>query len=253
MDVKDVHINSQTPSVSTQAQDAATSPTAGLEPSTLLKTNDTIAVSDQLLLRNQHADTSARNESLVDQNRSLSTLNITDDQASKITGLLRSAAGIANQVAAASPGQVDKLQQELNDILSEIQTTGSSLRAATTSATLDSSVKGSVTEALITIAPEPPSQPPKLVLVDKAGVLATQHAVAKAQAQFAALRESIAKASQSIQAVTQTLRATTTDSASLVNSPEEAFKLTNTVVKGALNDPDTAVQAGSLTDARITL
>jgi hypothetical protein len=177
-----------------------------------------------------------RNQKLEKANISVGSINVLSEQAEKISALLRSVAGITSQVTNASSDQVYKLQQEVTEIMAEIQKVGSGLRTTVSTKSVPTSVSSSSEQALETIVPEPPAQPPSLVLSTRAGVLMTRNIVAKAQAQFAALRESVMGATEGVKVETEALKRP-----SAIRSEDDAFRVSVSVAKEANLDPSTAL------------
>ncbi len=195
--------------------------------------------SDQrTLLDERTIATNARNKKLEQTNSTVYSINLITDQTNKITTLLKSVAGMATQAMKAPDEQISKLQDEVTEIMAEIQKVGQALRSSYRTPSLASTTTETAQEALDTIAPEPPTEPPLLALSTKAGILMTQNVVTKVQAQFAALQDSLAKTATAYGTEAATLR-----TVNPLQTDEDAFKTTVALIKGVKEHSDNALGA----------
>jgi hypothetical protein len=170
--------------------------------------------------------TNIRNKKIESTNYSISSVNLITVQTDKITSLLKSVVGMASQASKAPDEQISKLQDEVTQIMAEIQKAGKKLRGTFHTLNLDPTKMQASEAVLDEIAPEPPTEPPLLTLSTEVGILMTQNIIAKVQAQFIALQDSLGEATKANRTNVQTLR--TSDP---IQTDEDAFKATVALVK----------------------
>ena len=183
-----------------------------------------------------------RSHSIVATNASISSLNVVKQQTSQIAALLKSVVGITAQTSETSSDKLNKLQSEVSQLMAEIQRVGTEIRSSSlkVSGQGDTSIPSLTQNALSTIAPETPSEPPLLTLSSKAAILITRNIVAKAQERFSVLEQALETSTLSLDEKTHSSDHRTTNSEVLA-SDEDAFKVSVGVVKRLESTPEDAL------------